>query len=653
MAKSSKPGNNTAGYNLNDILYTVFFLILPLVSVPSLIDYTLTPRQLYLSVFLVLAVILNIKHLNKPQKMPLVYFFFAGFLAINLISFTSSVNPVESYAVFSKYGLVFTYFLTTWIFLKQKVLNKEVIIKSIIFFGGVASVITLFQIIEALGNDSFFTDIYSVKGTFSHKNLLSSALMLSLPFTFMGVAFYKGLMQKLSWAVLFLIVAEIFILRTRGVWGATFIATFITLIVFYIYNRKRATRFNFPYRILGFAMALALAILALFFSNSTIQSNITDASNITKRVRFWNSSIKMIKENPLIGVGTGNWKLHFPKYGISGIDESVSQGITHLQRPHNDFLWIWAESGSLALIFYLGIFVLALVKIRFNLKVNPSREIMVINLSALFGIVSYVIFSLGDFPMERISHNVLLYTLIALIFLQPGGKLLKTGRIPFHLTIILTVFSLVVCYYRFTGEQKAVKVLEANANRNAQAIIPAVEEAENDFYNMDSYSNPLRYYSSLGYLATKKTDMALADIEVAKKYAPYNILIMNQLGNVHKMQGELDKAVLYFDSALAISPHFAMAVLNKGEILLSQNKFLEAYATLSYVKPSNSDPRYILLMARALRGGLKDHKPEYGYNKVFSYFKGKNPQQPEDYIKIYREAHRELNAKLKTAKPSQ
>jgi len=647
MAKNSNSPGKT--YNLTAILYTAFFLVLPFISVPALIDHTLTSRQLYLSAFLAIVVLTHLKTLNKSYQLPLVVLSFAGFLAVNLISFTASVNPVESYAVFSKYAVVFVYFLMSWLFLKQGNLNRDVLIKAIIFFGGIAAAVTLFQILKALGNGSFLEDIYSIKGSFSHKNLLSSALMMSLPFMIMGVALYKGLVQKLSWVLLFLIVAEVFMLRTRGVWLATFGAATVAVLAFYQLQKKSAEGLRFPLKIFGIALGLAALILVLFFTSSSAQSSITDSGNITKRTHFWSNSFEMIKDHPLIGVGTGNWKLHFPKYGISGIDESVDQGITQIQRPHNDFLWVWSEGGLLALIFYLGIFLLAVLRIRKNLLEKPGKQEVVINLAALFGISSYFIFSMGDFPMERVSHNLLFFSLIALVFSKGSKPVFNTGKLPFYVSVILIGFALAVNYYRFNGEKAANDVLQANATRNAQAIIPAVEKAENRFYNMDSYSNPLRYYSSLGYLATQRAELAFRELQEAQEIAPYNMLVLNQFGNTYNMLGEKDKALSYFDSALAISPFFEMAILNKGKILMEQKKFQEAYVALSFIRPANNDPRYVLLMAKALRGMLRDHRPEDGYNKVLSYFRGKNPQKPEDYIKIYREAHRDLKAKLQSA----
>ena len=69
------------------------------------------------------------------------------------------------------------------------------------------------------------------------------------------------------------------------------------------------------------------------------------------RVALYIKTIEIIKDNPLLGVGPGNWRKELPKYSLK--DTIGQKGDKFVQRPHSDFLWFFAEGGVLSGILYL------------------------------------------------------------------------------------------------------------------------------------------------------------------------------------------------------------------------------------------------------------------------------------------------------------
>jgi O-antigen ligase len=59
----------------------------------------------------------------------------------------------------------------------------------------------------------------------------------------------------------------------------------------------------------------------------------------------------MIRNQPIIGVGPGNWRIQYPAFASGGMIDSH----TEPHRPHNDLLTIWSESGIAALGLYLAL----------------------------------------------------------------------------------------------------------------------------------------------------------------------------------------------------------------------------------------------------------------------------------------------------------
>jgi O-antigen ligase len=41
-------------------------------------------------------------------------------------------------------------------------------------------------------------------------------------------------------------------------------------------------------------------------------------NSLFERLMLWRNSLLLAKEQPLTGIGTGNWKIFYSKYGIGG-----------------------------------------------------------------------------------------------------------------------------------------------------------------------------------------------------------------------------------------------------------------------------------------------------------------------------------------------
>ncbi len=625
---------------LYPIVLLILFALLPLFKISTLVDHTLVPRQLLASVGTALLLLMIL--FSSPTKtlpLGLVSLSFGGFILMNFISVSAAINSVESWATISRYLLSFSFLITLIYLFHHKLITAQHLIKAVVLFGGLAAVITLFQLLKAVGSGEFFSNIYTVTGNFSHKNLLSSALMLSLPFAIMGASTLEKMWKKGSLILVFLLVIEMFVLRTRGVWLSVFIAAFTAFLVFMVIRKKPGLQASFPYKLVGLGAGIAVLLLVVLFSASGVQESVTDTTNLNKRLVFWNNSVEMIKENPAIGVGAGNWKINFPKYGLGGLDYNVVQGITHVQRPHDDYLWVLTESGPLGLIFFLGIFVAAFWYLSASFRKSASKTDMAIDLSITFGLIAYLVFSLTDFPLERTSHNLLVMGLIALIFRNglPTSKL-SVKTMPLMVVLLAgVVFSLVVSSYRWQGEKHSVEVLQANASRNAQRIVPAAEAAINPFYNMDNFANPVYYYSSLGKLVLKRTDEALQDALMAYDLAPYNIITLTQIGNVYKTKKDFDEAIKYYDLATDISPAFEVGRFSKAEIYLNRKEYVKAYEELNKINPYTSDPRFAQQMPFTIQQLVATRNEHNKYPGLMRFMSSKRLKTADDYVRAYRE----------------
>jgi O-antigen ligase len=113
-----------------------------------------------------------------------------------------------------------------------------------------------------------------------------------------------------------------------------------------------------------FAIALVVSLATIFLMvekpahflytlgpGQTITGKTSD-----ERVAIWQQSVQLYADNPLLGVGAGNWPIEFFKYGVSHFRHSFDSFSFYLH-AHNLFLEILGELGSLGGVFLLFIFI--------------------------------------------------------------------------------------------------------------------------------------------------------------------------------------------------------------------------------------------------------------------------------------------------------
>lgn len=560
------------------VWFPILTAILVAVSSSQLIDFSLLPRWMYLA--LVSAVLLIVSRKSTQQTTWPFYIL----LALGLLSLISSlwaINPVEAYNTASHWMLTAALFLGIKNALHSNLLTPQLLARGWSLFGTMAALWALGEVSKLGGEKDFWDAVYQVKANFGHKNLLSGALFLSLPFALL-TAKEPAAWKWLGRTGFALMVLAIILLRTRAVWlglgtGAALYLTWPFLTA-KLSGLRTLLASGLP------AMLVAGAALLVYLG---VAGNLSDATNLDRRVSFWKNSVEMIQEHPATGVGAGNWRIWFPKYGLGNVDKSLNNGITNIQRPHNDLLWVWSELGPLGLALFLLLFAWTFnTATRALQNASVSNGVPLVVVAALGG---YFVYQLFDFPMERAEHQAMLISLIALL---PAGKV-KFDKLPWTwMALALVVGAFYVNYQRFKGEQGAVAVLDANSKQNAQLIIPAVEQALNPWYNQDNYGNPLMYYKGMGHFALRQLPQAKAAFDAAEGIHPHNIVLLNQMGSWHKSQGQYPQALDFYRRALAISPFMEAANLNAAETALMMKDYETAFRFLSMVYLDSENPKY-------------------------------------------------------------
>lgn len=182
----------------------------------------------------------------------------------------------------------------------------------------------------------------------------------------------KNLKQKIAYLLLLIpVLLSLYLTYSYSTW----ISLLLTFVLLSFIQKKITMRYFF----------LLLATLFLLFVTQFKSEKFNNLfenfsrSSLSSRITIWNVSIKLIKENPILGIGAGNFQTaylakqsEFPPY----LEWAVPQ-------PHNIFLAFWLQTGILGLIGFLTL-LLKLFKELFMLLNNKKSAVLATPLLGFF-----------------------------------------------------------------------------------------------------------------------------------------------------------------------------------------------------------------------------------------------------------------------------
>ena len=576
-------------------LIQIFIAIIPLIVSFSTSDPTLAIRFLVFSLLvsstLFYYIIAN-KSINREVVMHPIMLAFGVMLLAYI--FSAFYNGFGSESIYSILKLFLSYVFT--IIVIQFVIQEgyKSLLNSFIFFSLFLSAIYFYQIITN------YSDIMSIKSewkrnhefdaiaaTMGHKNLLSSIQFLMLPILIYILTIGKRVLKILSGLAMLLILITIFQTQTRAV---LFAVVFFSVSLFLL-NKTNLHKKHFIGLLVGAVLLLGTGYAIMKYTNryDAFIGEINRTLDFTSdgRYKLYNSSLQLIADNPILGVGPGNWKVEVCQYGLY----FESWGNSFAQRPHNDFLWVFSEGGFIACLSYILIF-LILLRDSYYLHKNRKEEdgifySLLFSCFLGFGFISFV-----DFPMERFSHNIIFFVLVAIII---AGRLKQKGftkeKLPIRVTylfLFITCFAVYVASIRYTGEIHATNAIHYKSKGNWNYVIKAIDKAYNPtYYEMENTSTPLLWYRGVAFFNQQKYDLALKDFKDAYSVNPYHVHVLNNLATSYQMRGDSEKAKKYYRDVFKVNPTFKETRVNLAAILYNEKKYVEA---LDVILQSKVDP---------------------------------------------------------------
>ncbi len=614
MAKKDKKGRGkTKSHSLGQIGFWFAAIslmgILPFIHSKATHDPVLSPRLLFLAVFVLMATLFSLGRawrgvtIFRLRHQPF-YAAWLVYLMIGIVSLFFAINPAEGL-----FDLVRTFLTLFLVVILVGIFNNMedpagplARIASVI--GLIMAAIGIFEYFNyAYGKpeNELYDALYEIRGLMAHKNQFAIQLFLLLPFTVFGTIRLRGLWKLLCATSLILLLLTIFVMQTRSVWIATAVSAIISTAGYVVYLREQVNAK--PGR-----RSRSIALLVVFLVTLLIGSYLytspgtrevigyklrslydLDSESNRGRLEMGAATWEMIRDNPIKGVGAGNWKIHYPVFyaGYQGLEYE------NWRRPHNDFLWVAAEKGIFGLLAFLSIFISIMayaLGILRNYRLSfHDRLYALLFLSAMMG---YLVLSNFSFPLERVGTQVFIGIMMASVLSNHQRSFPRDSK---HLRgrsagkMILAVLPLVLfsCYFALSSVRSdivAYRLHMAYLSKDNRMLVPLAQKAFSPMHTLNQLSNPYQFYSGLGWHAQSDNVKALEDFRKARTFHPFHYNVLNNLAALEAGMKNYDLAIVTFREGLALFPFDNTARHNLALALYRTGRYEDAYIEILRIR---------------------------------------------------------------------
>jgi len=360
-----------------------------------------------------LAFFLWLSQLKKDSKifsLPKIYWisFLLLFLGVIISALLNPNLTHEAGIIKGWFAVPFIFFLILldWIDSDHK---KKQILKLFFVSSATVGLISLFYL---LTNNLTFDG--RLQAFYLSPNHLAMFLAPGIIFGFFEIyrhSMSKGTsnVYKFTVSFFFLLVSSLMMLIalyftfSYGAWLAIFSSLLISLLFSNLIKRSQKIK----------ACLLTVLLAAVIFSFQLSHQKMTDVinlnarSSLASRAMIWHSAWKIGTDNPVWGIGPGNFQekyLAYQKYFPLYLEWAVPQ-------PHNLYLAFWLQAGLLGL---LGFLILVGTWIAQIIKVLKNKKDVFLKTAVLSMLFSILIHGFVDTPYWKNDLALIFWIIIAL-----------------------------------------------------------------------------------------------------------------------------------------------------------------------------------------------------------------------------------------------
>lgn len=607
-------------------LLAALFLALPLAWHPALFDLYDGTKRMVAQVLVAVAMLvwamagtargeLAVRVARLPAAL-------AAMLLLQALSVAVAINPLEALVELGNRLL--------WLcalFLGVQVVTRREHLHALLLAGAAgAALASLLGIAQSAGWSSRHIPQVAVPASlFGNKNMAAEYVLLWLPLSVhLMLALASPAARGAGAVTLGLASAYVFLTGTRATYVAIGVCgVALALGLWHVLVNERTEGAGVYLRRLAAGALIVVATWATVFVGLKVAHATMDPAQRRNpygeanaamtlstfssnwRLVVWTNTLAMIKDSPVLGVGLGNWRFHYPRYHRKiAIDQDFNSRV-QADTPHNDYVQTFAETGLVGMA-GLAVFLLALA---FALtswlapRAGAAVEDRLAALAVLGLVLAYGTDAGFSFPMAKAAPTFVLFVTLGAAEGLLGARRVARGSAGAALVAANA------------GIGAAAVVLTGQA---CWAIGDVYFKAGLMLYNdgrvleaHESLSKAYKYRPTDSSLAVfhggiaqelGKTDEALKINLEARKQHPNFTNVLNQLGNIFWKKGQAKDAEALYKEVLSIHPEFVEALRNLASLCISQQRFEEARPLLeTLTRKEPDDPAHWLDLGEVYR----------------------------------------------------
>ncbi|MEI7542290.1 MAG: O-antigen ligase family protein [bacterium] len=631
------------------LLASIFFM--PLIFFTQANDPFWVVEKFFFKVAVIMLVCIFLTYCLIKKQFPLLKtpydIAFIIFIVLNFLGIFSGVNVYAwSDRVFINLAYIVIYYLVGWSLLDggTKNLNK-------LIFSALASgvIMAIYGLLQAGGMDFMpwrTTFNGRAASTLGNPNFLAGHMVLLIPVAYALAAEQGSMVRKgLLFVTAALLTAALFASQTRGAYVG-FIVSIIVLFLLVVIFLKDEFRKN--KKVIMVLSLIMLVLIGTFFlvKKDAVQriADIVSLKDDSARIRvdLWKNTLYLIKDNPLLGTGAGNFYIKYPFYQAKALTPQYFKDSDYYKsgHAHNDFIQFAAEYGILGAGTMFLLFGLMFYSSLKYLKYSEKKGILVAGIIAAFaGLMVHAFF---NFPFQIIPTAALFYMFAAIASYKQGNYSLQ--QVKLNIPVVIFIIVLSVCL--IAESVLAIRVLAADTylrkakesehfSKMYEAVSNASIAAELNPWNDEN----IYYYAQI-LEKTGNYEKSFDTYKAVYALNPTHWETLNALFNFYAMKNDEKGRIEISDKMYKISPYSEKAASVKGYTLYASGKFDEAVEIYKKALTDRGESASLLSQLAACYGALGNVQqtliysdralaldPKFidaYYNKAVAYYRMKN-----------------------------
>lgn len=603
------------------ISYILAILLIPLFGT---ID-KLYPQQLIGSIVATSHLIYNYRkgYFNLNLSIPIVCVFLLIILAFVSISY--AYNTSSAIIEFSHLFVAFLILLNSYLTIKneKKLLGFIFLLISFTLILEIGAVLNRFiefyqyTVIDKIGRIPLYN------GLAGNINITAFSILMKSMFILYYLQNVSKFWKKiLLFIIMILAFFAIALTGSRGallsIWITIFVFSLVNIYKYLKYKNYQSLKLSLNY-IIPFGISSLITELIFNTLRVSYRTGEIFTRGSESRLEYWWAAIRGFIDNPILGVGTGNWKIFSISYSKDYINSYVVP-----YHAHNDFLQLLAELGIFAgILILISVFFTVKPLIADSLKKNSMDGNLSIYLFLSFTV--YFIDSLLNFPISRpinIYTFVILFSIVNLKYVKFKINDLKLKNIVLGLLVLISVSVIYVNTRAFKSSQQQLNLYLDFNNKNFDDPVDEIMKYEDVLPNITVTTMSIKTLKAFYLQQSGDTIQAIKVLKegLKRKENPFLGLEESALSDIYgdlrqydsaykygkiaygKIKNNLSHVGNYFRAIIAENKNFdeAKALFNDSKNF-NHEALWSAYVTIAYKNPDSFDIKRTLEISKQAR----------------------------------------------------